>query len=148
VATFVHSRYTREQALFLRSFHSLYLASPHPHGRFAFFGMQDAADPGKPETWTFFFYISWPSSLAEQDKEISTFTNADRLKQVKEMGKEYAEPWKSAFKWLPEDHPCWYLGLNVWDPSDPKHSWQNHSGRVTLAGDAAHPMTYRTSLII
>lgn len=107
--------------------------------------MQDAPDPEKPETWTFFFYVSWHSSLEEQDKEALTYTNAPRLEQVREKGKEYAEPWKSAFTWLPENHPCWYLGLTVWDPSDATHVWDNHSGRVTLAGDAAHPMTYRMS---
>jgi 2-polyprenyl-6-methoxyphenol hydroxylase-like FAD-dependent oxidoreductase len=142
-ATFVQARYTREQALFLRSFHPLYLAAPHPKGNFAFFGLQDAPDPDAPETWTFFFYISWQSSIAQQDEEKETFTMADRLKQVRALSEYYTEPWKSAMAWVPDDQPCFYLGLTVWDPSLQTHSWWNQDGRVTLAGDAAHPMTYR-----
>jgi len=142
-ATFVQARYTREQALFLRSFHPLYVASPHPDSYFAFFGLQDAPEVDKPEGWTFFFYISWKSSLAQQDEERQTYGNKERLAQVKEKSKGYCEPWKSAFEWVPEDQPAWYFDLAVWDPSLPEHNWNTRDGRVTLAGDAAHPMTYQ-----
>jgi 2-polyprenyl-6-methoxyphenol hydroxylase-like FAD-dependent oxidoreductase len=144
-ATFVQARYTRSQALFLRSFHPLYLSAPHPSGQFSFFGLQEAADPEAPETWTFFFYISWASSIEMQDKEMVSFSQKDRLKQLQALAAEYTEPWRSAAKWLPPDQPCFYLGLTVWDPSLPEHGWSNHGGKVTLAGDAAHPMTYRMS---
>jgi len=143
-ATFVQARYSREQALFLRSLHPLYLAAPHPVGLFSFFGLQDAADPEAPETWTFFFYISWASSIAQQDEEMKTFSQKDRLKQLQALAMDFTEPWKSAAEWLPDDQPCFYLGLTIWDPSLEGHSWRNEGGKVTLAGDAAHPMTYRT----
>lgn len=143
-ASFVQARFTREQALFLRSFHPLYLASPHPNNLFAFFGLQDASDPNAPETWTFFFYVSWNSSIETQDEEAKFFDNTARLKQVRELGKEYSEPWKSAYEWLPENQPVWYFGLHVWDPREETHRWDNRNGTVTLAGDSAHPMTYRT----
>ncbi|KAN0102818.1 FAD/NAD(P)-binding domain containing protein [Hyaloscypha variabilis] len=117
--------FTREQALHFRSFHSLYIAADHPAGTFAFFGLQDAPEVDKPEDWTFFFYISWNSSLEQQDEERKNFGNKD------------------AFEWVPEDQPCWYFDLAVWDPSLPAHNWDNKNGRVTLAGDAAHPMTYQ-----
>ena len=71
------------------------------------------------------------------------FSQADRLKQLQALAMHYTEPWKSAAKWLPDDQPCFYLGLTVWDPSLEGHGWDNEGGRVTLAGDAAHPMTYR-----
>jgi 2-polyprenyl-6-methoxyphenol hydroxylase-like FAD-dependent oxidoreductase len=144
-ATFIQARYTRSQALFLRSFHPLYLSAPHPSGQFSFFGLQEAADPEAPETWTFFFYISWASSIETQDKETASFSQQDRLKQLQALATEFTEPWKSAAKWLPDDQPCFYLGLTVWDPSLPGHGWANQGGKVTLAGDAAHPMTYRMS---
>ena len=142
-ATFVQARYTREQALFLRSFHPLFLAAPHPDGLFAFFGLQDAPEVDKPENWTFFFYVSWNSSIEQQDEEAKTYGNRERLEQVRELGKRYTDPWKSAFTWVPEDQPAWYFGLTVWDPSLPEHKWDTRNGRVTIAGDAAHPMTYR-----
>ncbi|KAE9374268.1 FAD/NAD(P)-binding domain-containing protein [Stipitochalara longipes BDJ] len=142
-ATFVQARFTREQALHLRSFHPLYIAADHPAGTFAFFGLQDAPEVDKPEDWTFFFYISWNSSLEQQDEERKSFGNKERLAQVKERSKVYCDPWKSAFEWVPDDQPCWYFDLAVWDPNLLEHNWDNKNGRVTLAGDAAHPMTYQ-----
>ncbi|KAH7310064.1 hypothetical protein BKA65DRAFT_169434 [Rhexocercosporidium sp. MPI-PUGE-AT-0058] len=142
-ATFVQAKFKSEQALFLRSFHPLYIAAPHPNGYFAFFGLQDAPEMDKPEDWTFFFYISWKSSIEQQDEERKSFGNKERLAQVKEKSKAYCEPWKSAFEWVPEDQAAWYFDLTVWDPSLAEHHWENKNGRVTLTGDAAHPMTYQ-----
>jgi len=141
-ATFIQARYTREQALHLRHFHPLYLAGLHPDGYFSFFGTQDASDADRPETWVFFFYISWPCSLEEQQKTAS-WTGADRLRQAKQFSKRYADPWKSAYKWLPDDHPVSYHSMSDWDPGAEGHQWNNHRGLVTLAGDAAHTMTYQ-----
>lgn len=139
-ATFVQTRFTAEQAVYLRSFHPLYLGCSHPGNYFAFFGMQAADVPDKPETWTFFFYISWVSSLEEQDAT-RDWTDPQRLQQVKNLSRDFVDPWKSAFEWTPDDTPVWHLGLTEWDPGAPGHQWDNHGGLVTLAGDAAHPMT-------
>jgi 2-polyprenyl-6-methoxyphenol hydroxylase-like FAD-dependent oxidoreductase len=141
-ATFVQSTFTREQAVFLRSWHPLFLGAINPNGWFSFFGLQDASDESRPETWIFFFYISFQSSIEEQEKT-AHWTDAQRLKQAKEFAKDYAEPWKSAYEWLSDDHPVWYMGMSDWDPGAEDHRWNNHGGRVTLAGDAAHIMTYQ-----
>ncbi|CEN61138.1 hypothetical protein ASPCAL07802 [Aspergillus calidoustus] len=141
-ATFVQARFTADQALFLRSFHPLYLASINPAGYFAFFGLHDLPDPEQPETWTFFFYISWHSPLDEQEAT-ANWSNAQRLQQVKEFSKEFTDPWKSAFNWLPDDQEVWYMSLTDFDPGAEGHRWDNKGGRVTLAGDAAHAMTYQ-----
>ncbi|KAH7109417.1 hypothetical protein B0J11DRAFT_236164 [Dendryphion nanum] len=141
-ATFVQRRFTREQALHLRQFHPLFLASAHPDNHFAFFGMQDAADPDDPSSWTFFFYISWQSSLEEQDAT-KDWTEAQRLAQQKGFAKKFCDPWRSAYEWTPDDAPVWYMGLTDWDPGLDGHRWDNHGGLVTLVGDAAHPMTYQ-----
>ena len=53
-STWVHASYTHDQALFLHSFHPLYLDAARPAGCFAFFGTRHA-----PETQVFFFYVSW-----------------------------------------------------------------------------------------
>jgi 2-polyprenyl-6-methoxyphenol hydroxylase-like FAD-dependent oxidoreductase len=37
----------------------------------------------------------------------------------------------------------WYSKLRNWNPSLPEHDWDNRDGRATLAGDAAHPMTFQ-----
>jgi 2-polyprenyl-6-methoxyphenol hydroxylase-like FAD-dependent oxidoreductase len=141
-ATFVQRRFTTEQALFLRKFHPLFLASAHPGNKFAFFGMQDAADPDDPSSWTFFFYISWHSNLDEQDAT-ADWTDTQRLAQQKEFSKAFCDPWKSAYEWTPDDTPVWYMGLTDWDPGLDGHRWDNHGGLVTMVGDAVHPMTYQ-----
>ncbi|KAF2281276.1 FAD/NAD(P)-binding domain-containing protein [Westerdykella ornata] len=141
-ATFVQQKFPKEQALYLRKFHPLYLASAHPDNRFAFFGMHDAADPEDPSSWTFFFYISWPSSLEEQDAT-ADWTDAQRLAQQKEFAKTFCDPWKSAYEWTSDDTPVWYMGLTDWDPLREGHRWDNHDGLVTMVGDAVHPMTYQ-----
>jgi 2-polyprenyl-6-methoxyphenol hydroxylase-like FAD-dependent oxidoreductase len=141
-ATFVQCRFTKEQALHLRSFHPLFLASAHPNDTFAFFGMHDAADSDDPSSWTFFFYISWRSSLEEQEAT-KEWTAAQRLAQQKELAKSFCDPWKSAYAWTPDDVPISYMGLTSWDPGHEGHRWDNHGGLITLVGDACHPMTYQ-----
>ncbi|RYN46319.1 hypothetical protein AA0114_g8422 [Alternaria tenuissima] len=141
-ATFVQCKFTVEQALFLRSFHPLYLACAHPNNNFAFFGMHDAPDADDPSSWTFFYYISWKSSLEEQEAT-KNWTGAQRLAQQKEFAKEFCDPWRSALEWTPDGTPVWYLGLSDWDPGMEGHRWDNHHGLVTMVGDAVHPMTYQ-----
>lgn len=141
-AAFVQARFSPEQARYLRHFHPLYIAGINPAGFFSFFGMHDAPDPDRPEQWTFFFYISWPSTLEEQD-EMVNWSNARRLKQVKEFAKSFTDPFRSAFEWLGDDHPVWQMGLTDFDPGAEGHRWDNRGGRVTVAGDAAHAMTYQ-----
>ena len=49
------------------------------------------------------------------------------------------EPFRSAVMWMPDDTKITYEKMAYWVPIP----WGNHGGRVTLAGDAAHPMTPR-----
>ena len=141
-ATFVQSKFTAEQAIYLRSFHPLYLGCVHPNNKFAFFGMHDASNAEDPSSWTFFFYISWPSSLEEQEAT-KDWSQSQRLKQQKELAKAFCDPWKSALEWTAEETPVWYLGLTDWDPGLPGHRWDSHNGLVTMVGDAVHPMTFQ-----
>lgn len=142
VATIVQAKYTAEQVKYLRSWHPIFIASVHPAGLFSWVGMHDASS-SNPEEWIMNHYISWASSLEEQTAT-KDWTNEMRLKQVKGLAQKFADPMKSAFEWLGDDQLVWYSPLNHWDPSLPEHAWDNHAGRVTLAGDAAHPMTFRT----
>lgn len=63
----------------------------------------------------------------------------DRLALLKGNADRFAEPYKTALSLLSDDEPIWYIDLTHWETSP----WDNRSGRVTLGGDAAHPMTFR-----
>jgi len=65
------------------------------------------------------------------------------LAQLKEKGALLCEPFRSAVAWIPDDTVVTYDTMAYW-VSIP---WDNHDGRVTLAGDAAHPMTPRKILL-
>jgi hypothetical protein len=59
------------------------------------------------------------------------------LRIFKEAASKYAEPWRSAVQWLPDDTYISPDNIRYW--ADPIH-WPTWNGKVTLAGDAAHPM--------
>ena len=63
----------------------------------------------------------------------------DRLALMKGNADRFAEPFHSALSKLPDNNPVWYIDLAHWEPIP----WDNREGRVTLGGDAAHPMTFR-----
>ena len=141
-ATMCFTKYKREQALFLRSppAHPLFQVAPHPMNLFAVLGLHNAPELDKPKQWTFFHYISFP----EPKDMINTKSKSELVVHQKELASKFADPFKSAFEWMPNDSEfVWYGKMNHWDPSEPDHKWDNHGGRVTLAGDAAHPMTFQ-----
>ncbi|KAL9089120.1 MAG: hypothetical protein Q9165_005933 [Trypethelium subeluteriae] len=91
----------------------------------------DIKDADNPESWVFqLLYSKWV------DAEPAA-TNAERLAQLKEMSQSYCEPFKSAAMWIRDDTHIHPDRMKDW-PNPPK--WDNHGGRVTIAGDAAHPM--------
>lgn len=63
--------------------------------------------------------------------------------EIRSVWDEYAdivaEPFRSALSSLPRDAHIWRERLSQW----PTVAWEENQGPVTLAGDAAHPMTYR-----
>ena len=140
--TVCFASYTRERALFLRAppHHPLYQVAPHPDGYYSWLGLHDASDPDRPETWVFWHYISYPEPRDLDNKK----TLAEHVAHQKAMAALFADPWRSAFEWMPDDTTtAWYGKLNHWDPALPEHAWDSHGGLVTLAGDAAHPMTFQ-----
>ncbi|KAI0600531.1 hypothetical protein F4775DRAFT_546312 [Biscogniauxia sp. FL1348] len=169
-ATFVNATFSRERALWLRAFHPVINIILHPDDMVGMLGVLDAADPGRPESWRFTFYISWrltPEELArereenrcngsgseedddggdgaEEEARRRQQRRAAWLRAAKERSRSFAEPLRSCYEWLADDHEeVYYSRVANWDPSLPEHEWDNHGGLVTLAGDAAHPMTYQ-----
>ncbi|KAI0834560.1 FAD/NAD(P)-binding domain-containing protein [Hypoxylon sp. FL0890] len=144
-ATFITASFPRDMALRMRgSVHPIINGFIHPDNMMGMFSTLDAADKDHPENWQFAFYVSRPCSVEEQEAEAAAGMGIrERLLQSKEKAKLFAEPLRSAYENIPDDlDRVYYVANGNWDPSLPEHEWDNHNGRVTLVGDAAHAMTY------
>lgn len=132
----------RELALALRSapYHPLFQCILHPSGTFAWICVHDASDPDRPEDWVFMHYISYfePKDLVP-DKSTSEY-----ITHQKRLAREFCDPIKAIYEAMPDiSTTAWYTKLQHWDPQALGHQWDNHGGRITLAGDAAHPMSFQ-----
>ena len=98
--------------------------------------VHEAHDDLKPGEWTFLILHTWAS-----EHDLPGLKGPKIVEDMKERGRLYAEPFNAIFQSIPEDSPSWHGRLSYW----PTEAWGNHNGTVTLIGDAAHPMTPRTS---
>ncbi|KAH8812897.1 hypothetical protein F5884DRAFT_786622 [Xylogone sp. PMI_703] len=119
-----------EKAKFIRSAHPVFSLAVRP-GVLSFLSIQDVPDPEDPANWRFQVVYSW---LGQQNESLDS---AGRLAEVKQKASTMCEPFRSAALWMPEDTKVTYDRMAYWVPVP----WDNHKGRATLAGDAAHPMT-------
>lgn len=129
----VFPTFTREQALFIRSkSHPIVQSSPHPYQNTNVFStLADIVDPEKPETWVFQFVLSiWTDECPPTSEE-------ERRLLFKSYLSTYCEPYRSVAAWLADEVDVGGESFHYWGNIA---SWNNHDGRVTLAGDAAHPM--------
>ena len=86
--------------------------------------------PDHPEAWVFHMAMAW---LGESDNKLSY---PERLALIKARAEGLGEPARSAFLWLPDETEVHKADISYWI-SQP---WNNRQGRLTLVGDAAHPM--------
>lgn len=79
------------------------------------------------------FSLTWP------DKDSPTPAGPEAIRtNWLFWAEKLAEPFRSAYLAIAPTATIWCDRLAEW-PTEP---WDNRGGRVTLAGDAAHPMTY------
>lgn len=71
----------------------------------------------------------------DKDKE----EDVSSLANLKAKAETFGEPFKSAFLWIPDGNKLYENNLSYWIPEH----WDNKGGRITLIGDAAHPMTFQ-----
>ena len=130
----VSCTFPKETAMLQRMGHPVFKNSYHPDGFMWWQSIQDVKDPNAPETWLFQNVISWIGQPRAEDFPDA----ASRMKFWKEKAQNFAEPWRSVGKDLPDDLPVIVDRTTVWRPT---MDWTQKFGhRVTLAGDAAHPM--------
>ncbi|KAF2735328.1 FAD/NAD(P)-binding domain-containing protein [Polyplosphaeria fusca] len=131
-----NASYTAEQAKFIKErLHPLVDIAIHPAGHYIRTNVLDMPDKDDASTWTFQILSTWAL------KNVEDYDNEEgRLKRLKEhiRGQGWAEPYKSAIEWIPEDTPVLRDQLKIWKTV----AWDNCGGRVTLCGDAAHAMTF------
>ncbi|KAI9821671.1 MAG: hypothetical protein M1827_002252 [Pycnora praestabilis] len=121
---------TPEKALTVRQKHPLYNLILHPDGINAWIATHDVPDPEKPESWKFQIMCSW---MGEPDVSLD---DAGRLALLKSKAERFAEPFRSAMLWIEEGTPIPQSKIATWTTIP----FEDHNGRCTIAGDAAHPV--------
>jgi hypothetical protein len=126
------NKYKPEQARFIRdTLDTMYKFGAHPDQPTLFMIVPvDIPDLDKPEDWKYQTCLStWGAKHSD--------SNEERLRVFKEAAGNYAEPWKSAAQWLPDDTYIPPDTIKYW--ANPE-IWPNWNGKITLAGDGAHPI--------
>ncbi|CRG91781.1 Transient receptor potential cation channel subfamily M member 4 [Talaromyces islandicus] len=93
-------------------------------------GVMYVEDKDDMRTWTTFWTKIWRDSMANLPRR------GDTVAYIKETTKGLCEPFQTLVDSTPPDSQCYIDEMKYWVPVP----FDNHAGRVTLAGDAAHPM--------
>ena len=114
--------------------HPIFKLASHPdHNYFYILTSCNVQDPHDPTTWSFQSFVSeWT------DQRKIPETSAERLADLKRLATTFCEPYRTAALSLPDDTYVYLDTIKHWEKPVP---WDNHDGRITLAGDAAHPMS-------
>ncbi|KXX73145.1 6-hydroxynicotinate 3-monooxygenase [Madurella mycetomatis] len=107
--------------------------APHPKGMYMGLFLLDKPDLERPETWVFYVLVTWPIATKEDEENTD-----NRLERLRAHMDDWADPYKSVVEWLADDVAIGRDQLRIWHPKE----WDNKGGRATLAGDAAHSMTF------
>lgn len=90
----------------------------------------DAEDVG---SWT----LSWIKLWRKERLPVPPASKGvEALRYVKETSGDLIEPFRSRIMETKDEEGCYVDEMRTWTPVE----WETHGGRVTLAGDAAHPM--------
>lgn len=135
VASETVAKVDADVALALREIHPLAYITINPNGVFSFASTQDcsAADPAD---WTFAVIMTWQS---DEDHLAAPKSHQEIHEDMILHSQELIWPFKDAATAIkPGSVPFWQGRMTYW----PTKPWDSHGGLVTLAGDAAHAMTF------
>lgn len=94
-------------------------------------------DPKDLSTWTVTWIKIWRRGNFPEPPAKS---GPEAIAYIKSTTQDVADPLKSQINWTPDDDESraalFIDEMRTWVPVP----WETHGGRVTLAGDAAHPM--------
>lgn len=96
-----------------------------------------ASDETDYSKWIFHIALTFPTNFP--GAPLKDQSNAERVGALRSLADDMSEPRRSVLKWLPEGQEVPYDPIKVWEPTQ----WDGHGGRVTLAGDAAHSISFR-----
>lgn len=118
----------------IRARHPICMNTYHEKGYMFWIAIQDVIDPEDPQTWSFQLMFSWTDRPTKE--ELST--QKARTAFLKSIAPEYPEFWRKVLIAIPNNAIFGIDSIAYWEPCD----WAAHplAERVTLAGDAAHPM--------
>ncbi|KAL9103360.1 MAG: hypothetical protein Q9163_001572 [Psora crenata] len=119
--------------LFRKDFNDIFALTVNPAGFVSFISLHDVKDPERPEGWLWMLNLTWRDDGGKRLEEPEAIRSKWRG-----LSQNLAEPFRSIYLSVPEEKRIWCEQLSQW----PTMGWDNVRGNVTLAGDAAHPMTY------
>ncbi|KAF2825514.1 FAD/NAD(P)-binding domain-containing protein [Ophiobolus disseminans] len=123
-------------AVRVRGLNPLFSMSIHPEsGTMFWLSIQDILGDD-PATWTFQILLTFPDATLPPSTDLST--QAARHALFQSRAATYAEPWRSVGLALSPSTPIPLDRASYWSRAA---AWDNRSGRMTLCGDAAHPLT-------
>ncbi|KAI9670081.1 MAG: hypothetical protein M1829_004808 [Trizodia sp. TS-e1964] len=137
--------YPAEKGLKMRALDPFFLQAGDPKtDSFLYFSFLDTPTNRRHPRDTFLCQIltSWPyrpGFLSSPEPIEVPDTNSARLALMKRISAEWVEPFHSIIADIPSDTEAKSINLEDWQPH--AGAWDNHHGRVTLLGDAAHAMT-------
>ena len=132
------TKFNRELASSLRNIHPTYCTALNPSNVLTFFSLHDGA-ANDPAEWVFMILLSWPVSETDDHAALARDDNL-LLDKVCALVEPLADPFKAMVRGIPRGTKTWYSSRMTYWPTRP---WDNRGGRVTLAGDAAHALTFR-----
>jgi 2-polyprenyl-6-methoxyphenol hydroxylase-like FAD-dependent oxidoreductase len=101
----------------------------HPRNMYMGLSLLDKPDTTKPETWLFYILAAWKLS-----DNVDGQGSGSQLSELRSRMDDWADPFKTVVEKLPDDTYIKQDQLRIWHTKP----WDNHQGRVTLIGDAAH----------